>query len=90
MYCKFIVFHPNSVCTYWVLSCFCAIIRREIQRLQNEHEELLCNCGVSLTDTSVFQDLTAMLACRDSVDEEMKAEKGKLTFLKEQVKYAFL
>lgn len=75
--------------TYWVRLCFCAI-RREIQRLQNEHEELVRNLGVSSTDTSVFQDLRDMLVCRDAVDEETKAEKGKVAFLKEQVKYAFL
>lgn len=69
--------------------CFCAI-RQEIQRLKNEHEELLGRLGVSMADTSVVQDVTATLACGDRVDEEMKAEKGKLTFLKEQVEYAFL
>lgn len=69
--------------------CFCAN-RREIQRLQNEREELLRNLGASSTDTSVFQDLTAMLASEDGIDQQIKDEKGKLTVLKEQVKYAFL
>ncbi|XP_026224804.1 coiled-coil domain-containing protein 114-like [Anabas testudineus] len=59
--------------------------KQEIQRLKNEHEELLGRLGVSMADTSVVQDVTATLACGDRVDEEMKAEKGKLTFLKEQI-----
>lgn len=75
--------------------CFCVcvcVIRREIQWLQDEREELLCRVRVSessvnrWTDASVVQDLTAMLASRDKTDEELEAEKGKVASLKDQVK----
>ncbi|KAI3357284.1 hypothetical protein L3Q82_015738, partial [Scortum barcoo] len=65
--------------------------RREIQRLQHEREELLRSLRVSQscfnrwTDASVVQDLSAMLACRDTVDEELEAEKGKEAYLKDQI-----
>ena len=69
------------------------MIRREIQRLQDERERLLSNLRVfessfnQWTDASVVQDLTAVLARRDRIDEELDAEKGKLASLKDQVKY---
>lgn len=75
--------------------CFCVcvcVIRREIQWLQDEREELLCRVRVSessfnrWTDASVVQDLTAMLASRGKTDEELEAEKGKVASLKDQVK----
>lgn len=89
IFCRFNMFCPDFVCIYWMCLCLCAI-RREIQRLENEHEELLRTLGISSTDASVVQDLTAMLAREDRIDEEMKAEKDKLTSLKEQVKHVFL
>lgn len=76
--------------------CFVlCVIRREIQRLQGEREELLRSLRVSQscfnrwTDASVVQDLTAMLACRDRIDEELEAERGKVASLKDQVKCVF-
>lgn len=74
--------------------CIC-VIRREIQRLQDEREELLLSlrasqsCSIRWTDTSVVQDLTAKLACGDGIDEELEAEKGKVASLKDQVKCVF-
>lgn len=75
--------------------CFCVcvcVIRQEIQWLQNEREELLHSVRVSessfnrWTDASVVQDLTAMLASREKIDEDLEAEKGKVASLKDQVK----
>ncbi|XP_078110775.1 outer dynein arm-docking complex subunit 1-like [Sander vitreus] len=65
--------------------------KREIQRLQDEREELLLSlrasqsCSSRWTDTSVVQDLTAKLACGDGIYEELEAEKGKVASLKDQI-----
>ncbi|XP_032377619.1 coiled-coil domain-containing protein 114 [Etheostoma spectabile] len=65
--------------------------KREIQRLQDEREELLLSlkasqsCSTRWTDTCVVQDLTSKLACGDGIDEELEAEKGKVASLKEQI-----
>lgn len=74
---------------------FFCVIRREIQRLQDERERLLCSLRVSESclyrwaDVSVVQDLTAMLAWRDRIDEELDEEKDKVAHLKDQVKGVF-
>lgn len=66
-------------------------LRREIQRLQDEREGLLRSLKVSHScfnhwaDASVVQDLNAMLACRDRIDEELEAEKSRVASLKDQV-----
>ncbi|XP_038578832.1 coiled-coil domain-containing protein 114-like isoform X4 [Micropterus salmoides] len=66
--------------------------RREIQRLQDEREDLLCSLRVSQSslnrwaDASVVQDLTATLACGVGIDEELEAEKAKVASLKDEVK----
>ncbi|KAM9350317.1 coiled-coil domain-containing protein 63-like [Symphorus nematophorus] len=68
---------------------------REIQRLLDEHERLLSSLRVlessynQRNDASVVQDLTAMLARDDRIDEELKAEKGKLASLKDQASKYF-
>lgn len=86
--------HILSKLCVFVCLCFC-VMRREIQRLQDEREELLRSLRVSQscfnrwTDASVVHDLTAMLACRDRIDEELEAEKDKVTSLKDQVKCVF-
>ncbi|XP_053173904.1 outer dynein arm-docking complex subunit 1-like [Scomber japonicus] len=65
--------------------------KREIQRLQDEQEELLCSLRVSQScfnrqnDVSVVQDLTAMLASEDRIDEELEEEKLKIASLKDQI-----
>ncbi|XP_068589649.1 outer dynein arm-docking complex subunit 1-like isoform X1 [Cebidichthys violaceus] len=63
--------------------------KRDINRLQYEQEELLSrvpqSCFSRWTDASVVQDLTAMLACRDRIDEELEAEKGQVASLKDQI-----
>lgn len=73
--------------------CLCPyVIRREIQRLQDEREDLLCSLRVSQSslnrwaDASVVQDLTATLACGVGIDEELEAEKAKVASLKDEVK----
>lgn len=72
-------------------SCVC-VVRREIEWLQRENEELLRNVRVSessykrWTDAAVVKDLTVMLAYGDEIDEEFEAERGKLATLKDQVK----
>ncbi|XP_059189624.1 outer dynein arm-docking complex subunit 1-like isoform X2 [Centropristis striata] len=64
--------------------------KEEIERLQHEREEHLRSLRVSQssfnrwTDASVVQDLTAKLACRDRIDEELEAEKAKVASLKDQ------
>ncbi|XP_054464568.1 uncharacterized protein LOC129099368 [Anoplopoma fimbria] len=64
---------------------------REIKRLQDEGEELSRSLRVSQsgfnrwTDAGVVQDLTAMLARGDRIDEELEAEKGKVASLKVQI-----
>ncbi|XP_074498778.1 outer dynein arm-docking complex subunit 1-like isoform X1 [Sebastes fasciatus] len=64
---------------------------REIQRLQDEREELLRGLRVSQshfkrwTDACVAQDLTAMLACGDRIDVELDAEKAKVASLEDQI-----
>ncbi|XP_070695004.1 outer dynein arm-docking complex subunit 1-like [Pempheris klunzingeri] len=69
--------------------------KREIQKLQDEREALLRSLRFShsysncWTDASVVQDLTAMLACGDKIDEELEAEKGKVASLKEQGRKCF-
>ncbi|XP_038578826.1 coiled-coil domain-containing protein 114-like isoform X1 [Micropterus salmoides] len=65
--------------------------RREIQRLQDEREDLLCSLRVSQSslnrwaDASVVQDLTATLACGVGIDEELEAEKAKVASLKDEI-----
>ncbi|XP_041800805.1 outer dynein arm-docking complex subunit 1-like [Chelmon rostratus] len=62
--------------------------REEIQKLQDEREGLLwiLQCRFNhLTDASVIQDCTAMLACKDRIDEELQAEKAKAGSLKEEI-----
>ncbi|XP_071331825.1 outer dynein arm-docking complex subunit 1-like [Trachinotus anak] len=65
--------------------------KQEIQRLQDEHEELLRNLKASQspcsrwTDASVVQNLTALLTCEGKTDEELRAEKGKVASLKDQI-----
>ncbi|XP_059189620.1 outer dynein arm-docking complex subunit 1-like isoform X1 [Centropristis striata] len=65
--------------------------KEEIERLQHEREEHLRSLRVSQssfnrwTDASVVQDLTAKLACRDRIDEELEAEKAKVASLKDQI-----
>lgn len=81
----------SSVSLYF---CVC-VIRREIQRLQDEREELLRSLRVSQscfnrwTDASGVQDLTSMLAHGDRIDKELEAEKAKVASLKDQVKSVF-
>lgn len=71
-------------------------VRREIQKLQDEQEELLRSIRVSQSrfnrqnDAGVVQDLTAMLACEDRIDEELEEEKCKAASLRDQVKSVFL
>ncbi|XP_068996665.1 outer dynein arm-docking complex subunit 1-like [Embiotoca jacksoni] len=65
--------------------------KREIQRLQDDREELLRSlrvsqsCSKRRTDATVAQDLTAMLACGDRLDTEQEAEKAKVAVLKDQI-----
>ncbi|XP_038578833.1 coiled-coil domain-containing protein 114-like isoform X5 [Micropterus salmoides] len=69
--------------------------RREIQRLQDEREDLLCSLRVSQSslnrwaDASVVQDLTATLACGVGIDEELEAEKAKVASLKDEGRKCF-
>ncbi|XP_026187461.1 coiled-coil domain-containing protein 114-like [Mastacembelus armatus] len=69
--------------------------KQEIQRLQEEHEKLLRNLSVTRTccnpwtDANILQDLTAMLTCGDTVDEELKSEKAKIVSLKDQGQRCF-
>ncbi|KAM7404478.1 hypothetical protein PAMP_011822 [Pampus punctatissimus] len=64
--------------------------KQEIKRLQDEQEELLRSLRVSQSlsnrqnDASVVQELTAMLACEDRIDKELREEKGKVASLKDQ------
>lgn len=54
----------------------------------------LCSLRVSESSfnlwTDACVDLIAMLACRDKIDKELKAEKGKVSSLKDEVKSIFL
>ncbi|XP_073325655.1 outer dynein arm-docking complex subunit 1-like [Pagrus major] len=65
--------------------------KREIQRLQDEHEGLLRNLRVShscfnrCTDVSDVRDPTVMLACEGRVVEELEAEKDKVASLNNQI-----
>ncbi|XP_042264307.1 outer dynein arm-docking complex subunit 1-like [Thunnus maccoyii] len=67
------------------------LVQREIQRLQDEQEELLRSLRVTESpcnrqnDVSVVEDLTAMLACEDRIDKELEEEKGKVASLKDQI-----
>ncbi|TKS77351.1 Coiled-coil domain-containing protein 114 [Collichthys lucidus] len=63
--------------------------RHEIQRLLDEHEVLSRSFGVSQSSFNsgtdpVVQDLTAMLTCKDKIDEELEAEEAQIASLKDQ------
>ncbi|TMS16913.1 coiled-coil domain-containing protein 114 [Larimichthys crocea] len=62
----------------------------EIQRLLDEREVLLSSFGVSQSSFTsgtdpVVQDLSAMLTCKDKIDEELKAEEAQIASLKDQI-----
>lgn len=80
----------SSVHLHVLTLCRC-VIRHEIQRLLDEREVLLSSFGVSQSSFTsgtdpVVQDLSAMLTCKDKIDEELKAEEAQIASLKDQVK----
>ncbi|TKS77375.1 Coiled-coil domain-containing protein 114 [Collichthys lucidus] len=62
----------------------------EIQRLLDEHEVLSHSFGVSQNNFTsgtdpVVQDLSAMLTCKDKIDQELEAEEAQIASLKDQI-----